>query len=119
MIMVAFITLNSSLAPLIEGLCSSNPWEFEISGFRWNRTDDQEKKSPSWPTEPACEVSTKKLKLGLKLERELKEIPHKYGHICVGFFSTLSQLAPDTRPLRLLKTIYDTKRSWDKQKVRP
>jgi len=26
-----------------------------------------------------------------------------------------SQLAQDTRPLRLLKTIYDTKRSWDKE----
>jgi len=40
MMMIAFVTFNSSLAPLIEGLCSSNPWEFEFSGFRWNRTDD-------------------------------------------------------------------------------
>jgi len=27
----------------------------------------------------------------------------------------LPQLAPDTRPLRLLNMIYNTKRSWDKQ----
>jgi len=40
MIMVAFITFNRSLVPLIEGLCSSSPWEFEFSGFRRNRTDD-------------------------------------------------------------------------------
>jgi len=36
--MIAFITFNSSLVPLIEGLCSSNPWDFEFSGFRRNRT---------------------------------------------------------------------------------
>jgi len=29
MMMIAFITFNSSLVPLIESLCSSNPWEFE------------------------------------------------------------------------------------------
>ena len=40
MMMIAFITLNSSLVPLIEGLCSSNPLEFEFSGVRRNRTDD-------------------------------------------------------------------------------
>jgi len=33
MMMIAFITLNSSLV-MIECLCSSNPWEFEFSGFR-------------------------------------------------------------------------------------
>jgi len=38
--MIAFITFNSSLVPLFEGLWSSNPWEFELSGFRRNRTDD-------------------------------------------------------------------------------
>jgi len=32
MMMIAFITFNSSLVPLIEGLCSSNLWEFEFSG---------------------------------------------------------------------------------------
>ena len=37
---VAFITFKSSLVPLIEGLCSSNPCEFVFSGFRRNRTDD-------------------------------------------------------------------------------
>ena len=31
--MIAFITFNSSLVPLIEGLRSSNPWEFDLSGF--------------------------------------------------------------------------------------
>jgi len=29
--MIAFITFNSSLLPLIEGVCSSNPCEFEFS----------------------------------------------------------------------------------------
>ena len=34
-------------------------------------------------------------------------------------FELLPQLAPDARPLRLLKMIYtDTKRSWDKQSQR-
>jgi len=37
MMMVAFITFKSSLVPLIEGLCSSNPWELEFSGFRRER----------------------------------------------------------------------------------
>jgi len=39
MMMIAFITFNIILVPLIEGLLSSNPWEFELSGFRlgWNR----------------------------------------------------------------------------------
>jgi len=40
MMMIAFITFNSIVVLLIEGLCSSNPWEVEFSGFRWNRTDD-------------------------------------------------------------------------------
>jgi len=44
--MIAFINFNSSLLPLIEGLCSSNPWEFEFAGFRRNRTDDLESNSP-------------------------------------------------------------------------
>jgi len=29
MMMIAFTTFNSNLVPLIEGLCCSNPWEFE------------------------------------------------------------------------------------------
>jgi len=33
MMLIAFITFNSSLVPLLEGLCSSNQWEFEFSGF--------------------------------------------------------------------------------------
>ena len=44
--MIAFITFNSILVPLIEGLCNSNPWEFEFSGFRRNRTDDLGMESP-------------------------------------------------------------------------
>jgi len=40
LMMIASITFNSSLVPLIEGLCSLNPWEFEFSVFRWNQTDD-------------------------------------------------------------------------------
>ena len=40
MMMIAFVTFNSSFAPLIECLFSPNPWEFELSGFRRNRTDD-------------------------------------------------------------------------------
>ena len=33
MMSIAFITFKSSLVPLIEGLCSSNPCEFEFSGL--------------------------------------------------------------------------------------
>ena len=51
-----------------------------------------------------------KLKLGLKLGKESKRIPLKYGYICVGFLRLLSQLTPDARPLRLLKMIYNTER---------
>jgi len=47
MMMMAFITFNSSLALLIEGLCNSNPWAFEFSGFRRNRTDDLGMSIPS------------------------------------------------------------------------
>ena len=47
MMMLAFITFNSSLVPLLEGLSSSNPWEFEFSDFRRNRTDDLGMNSPS------------------------------------------------------------------------
>ena len=55
--MIAFIIFNSSLVPLIEGLCSSNPWEFEFSVFARNQTDDLGINSPSlWPTEPHLHV---------------------------------------------------------------
>ena len=47
MMMIAFIIINGSLVPLIEGLCSSNPLEFEFSGFRRIRTDDLGINSPS------------------------------------------------------------------------
>ena len=41
MMMIAFITFKSSLVPLLEVLWSSNSWEFEVSGFRRNRTDSE------------------------------------------------------------------------------
>ena len=47
MMMIATIPFNSSLVLLIEGLCSSNLWEFEFSSSRRNRTDDLEINSPS------------------------------------------------------------------------
>ena len=57
MMMIAFITFKSSLVPLFEGLWSSNAWEFELSGFSRNRTDDLGIDSPSlWPTEPRLHV---------------------------------------------------------------
>ena len=57
MMMIAFITFKSSLVPLIEGPCSSNPWEFEFSGFWRNRTEDLGINSPLlWPTEHLCNV---------------------------------------------------------------
>ena len=57
MMMIAFITFKSSLVPVFEGLWSSNSWEFELSGFRRNRTDDLGIDSPSlWPTEPRLHV---------------------------------------------------------------
>ena len=52
-----FITCNSSLVLSIEGLCSSNSWEFEFSCFRWDQTDDLGINSPSLrPTEPRLHV---------------------------------------------------------------
>ena len=58
--MIAFITFKSSLVPLFEGLWSSNSWEFELSGFSRNRTDDLRIDSPSlWPTEPRLHVRSK------------------------------------------------------------
>jgi len=47
MMMNALITFKSSSVPLIQGLCSLNPWDFESSGFRRNRTDDLKINSPS------------------------------------------------------------------------
>ena len=55
--MIAFIAFNSSSVPLIEGLCSSNPCDFEFSGFRQKWTDDLGMKSPSLgPTKPRLHV---------------------------------------------------------------
>ena len=59
--MIAFITFKSSLVPLLEGLWSSNSWEFELSGFWRNRTDDLGIDSPSlWPIEPRLHVRSDK-----------------------------------------------------------
>ena len=53
--MIAFITCKSSLVPLLEGLCTSNPCRFEFSvflSFCRNRTDDLRIDSPALrPTE--------------------------------------------------------------------
>ena len=58
MMIIAFITFKSSLVPLFEGLWSSNSWEFELPGFRRNRTDDLGIDSPSlWLTEPRLHVN--------------------------------------------------------------
>ena len=47
--MIAFITWNSSLVPMIEGLCSSNAWELSSEGIN----------SPSLgPTKPRLHVSS-------------------------------------------------------------
>jgi len=55
MMMIAFITFNSTCVPLIEGLWSSNPWKFEFAGFRRNRTDDLQINSPLlWPFTDCC-----------------------------------------------------------------
>ena len=54
-LVVAFLTWNSNLVPLLEGLCTSNPCRFEFSGFMSfcrNRTDNLGIDSPAlWPTE--------------------------------------------------------------------
>jgi len=59
MMMIVFITFSSSLVPLIKGLYSSNPWDFEFSGFRRNRIDNLgiQVSSPSLgQTEPRLHV---------------------------------------------------------------
>jgi len=63
----------------------------------------------------ASSISMEKLKLGLKLWIELHRTPLQYGHICVGFCVTSFPTSPRTRPSRLLKMIYNTKRGWGKQ----
>ena len=80
--MIAFITFKSSLVPLSEGLWSSNSWEFEVSGFRRNRTDDLGIDSPSlWPTEPRLHVRSDRFGKIIKLifskfwKREFQFLP--------------------------------------------
>jgi len=53
-LMIAFITRNSNLVPLLEGLCSSNPCRFDFSGFLGfcrNRTTTSSFTDPPWQTE--------------------------------------------------------------------
>ena len=53
-ILITFITYNSSLVPLLEGLCRSNPCRFGFSvlSFCRNRTNHLGINSPAlWPTE--------------------------------------------------------------------
>jgi len=55
--MIDFIIFESSLVSMIEGLCSSNPWEIAFWGSRRNRNDDLWIKGPSlWSTEPRLHV---------------------------------------------------------------
>ena len=57
MMMIAFITFNGSLVPLIEDECSSNPLELKFSCFRRNQTNNLGINSPSlWPAEPHLHV---------------------------------------------------------------
>ena len=75
--MIDLNTFNSNLVPLIEGLWSSNPSEFEFSGLIkqkvWNRTDDLGIKSLSLrPTEPCLYVRSKE-----------KNFWHKNSEMCI------------------------------------
>jgi len=56
-VMMALITFNNSLVPLIEGLCSSNPCEIEFSGF-WTESNRRlrDKFSLIWPTKSRLQV---------------------------------------------------------------
>ena len=73
--MIAFVTFNSSLLPVSEGLWSSNPWEFEFSGFRRKRTDDLGIDSPSLrPTEPCLHVRSNTLKMAAHRDLKFEKI---------------------------------------------
>ena len=82
LMMIAFITFKSGLVPLFEGLWSSNSWEFELSGFRRNRTDDLRIDSPSlWPTEPRLHVrSTKYSKAHACVRARARTHTHTHTH---------------------------------------
>ena len=58
-LMVAFITWNSNLVPLLEGLCSSNPCRFESSVF-WvlARIEPTTSGSLSWNSATATGLDT-------------------------------------------------------------
>jgi len=83
---------------------------FSLFNLEMNRPDDVAESCTHCPQLSVYERK-EKLQLELKLGKEFKRIPHKYGHNFVGFFPTLSQPAPTTRLLRLLKMIYNTKGS--------
>ena len=87
--MIAFITFKSSLVPLFEGLWSSNSWEFELSGFRRNRTDDLGIVSPSlWPTEPRLHVR-EYLEKREKQEQPEQEEQQEQREVSSGFMPVL------------------------------
>jgi len=47
-LMIALITWNSNLVPLIKGLCSSNPGRFEFSGFVWGFWPESNRRPRDW-----------------------------------------------------------------------
>jgi len=104
---------------------AQSPWKspiffvYDPSKSTLTSSNDPNKSTPTSPRVLHTFSSTndferkKKLKLGLKLGKDLKRIPHKYGHICVRFFLTLAQL----HPWYATVTSTEAKRSWDKQSV--
>ena len=97
MMMIASITFKSSLVPLFEGLWSLNSWEFELSGFRRNRTDDLGIDSPSlWPTEPRlhvrsylCDMSWSGVLLIILLFSEILILIGKYHVLSMYYDETI------------------------------
>ena len=93
MMMIAFSTFKSSLVLLLEGLWSSNSWEFELSGFRRNRTDDLGIDSPSlWPAEPRLHVRS----TGYMFVTHMEFLILLWWSLCVGLTQevNLSQTMP-------------------------
>ena len=57
-----------------------------------------------------------KTEVGTEVGKGVKKNPTQIWPYLYGiFFKSFSNFTPDTRPLRLLKMIYNTKRNWDKQ----
>ena len=112
MMMIAFITFKSSLVPLFEGLWSSNSWEFELSGFSRNRTDDRGIDSPSlWPTEPRLHVSSQVMKLIICHPRKDSRSFFHIKFICMYFFIGTRLIFVAPGPLQVIH-IAATHYSW-------